>query len=375
MAQTIDEFRASLITFGERVQKVREHIRNEEATKMSLILPFIGLLGYDTMDPTEVAAEHASDFSDKYKNRVDYAILRDMKPIIAVECKSIGNGKKDDRGQLKSYFNAAKTVKLGVLSDGIRFECFVDSQEPNMMDDEPFLVIDFGDAAKAQISETVLEGLFALTKSRFDPDTVSENARRSITHRAFYGYLGQQFTDPSVEFTRFLLKEVDIKHVRANAVEGYRTIAKAAFNDVFTSHVLARLDITGGTSRPLRTEPTPEPLVAEQTTPSEKSLIVTTENELRAFEAIRRRLAFLSAGKADLFEAIGKVAYRDYQGKMAVFYAQERKGRLLDIIEGKDGSIRFVLADGGDPAPVTSLSSLDDRLRSIFEKRVAEVGP
>lgn len=375
MAQTIDEFRASLITFGERVQKVREHIRNEEATKMSLILPFIGLLGYDTMDPTEVAAEHASDFSDKYKNRVDYAILRDMKPIIAVECKSIGNGKKDDRGQLKAYFNAAKSVKLGVLSDGIRFECFVDSQEPNMMDDEPFLAIDFGDAAKAQISETVLEGLYALTKSRFDPDTVSENARRSITHRAFYDYLGQQFTDPSVEFTRFLLKEVDIKHVRANAIEGYRTIAKAAFNDVFTSHVLARLDITGGTPRPLRTEPTPEPLVAEQTTPSEKSLIVTTVNELRAFEAVRRRLAFLSAGKADLFEAIGKVAYRDYQGKMAVFYAQERKGRLLDIIEGKDGSIRFVLADGGDPAPVTSLSSVDDRLRSIFEKRIVEVGP
>jgi hypothetical protein len=87
---TIDEFRASLITFGERVQRVREHVKNEEATKVALILPFIAALGYDHLDPTEVAAEHAADFSEKYRNRVDYAILRDMKPIIAIECKCLG---------------------------------------------------------------------------------------------------------------------------------------------------------------------------------------------------------------------------------------------------------------------------------------------
>jgi hypothetical protein len=101
MAQTIDEFRASLIAFGERVQRVRGHIHNEEATKVALVLPFIAILGYDDRDPVEVAAEHAADFSEKYRNRVDYAILQDMKPVIAIECKTLGNGKKDDRGQLE----------------------------------------------------------------------------------------------------------------------------------------------------------------------------------------------------------------------------------------------------------------------------------
>lgn len=373
MAQTIEEFRAALAAFAERIQRVREHVKNEEATKVSLILPFIGLLGYDILDPTEVAAEHASDFSEKYKNRADYAILKDMKPVIAVECKCLGNGKKDDRGQLKAYFNASKTVKLGILTDGILYEFFIDSQEPNMMDDDPFLTINFGDLQKTPISDTALEGLFALTKAKFDPETVSDNARRSITHRAFYDYLGAQFLSPSIEFTRFLLKEVDIKHVRSAAVDGYRDIAKAAFNDVFTSHVLKRLDIAGTTALPMRSEAPIEPVPSVVAQPSDKPGIVTTEAELRAFEAIRRRLAFLSAGKAERFDAIGHVAFRDYQGKMAVFYMQERKGRLLDILEGKDGSIRFVLADDGDSTPVTDLATVDDRLRGIFQKKVAEI--
>lgn len=373
MAQTIDEFRANLVSFAERIQRIREHVKNEEATKVSLILPFIGLLGYDILDPTEVAAEHASDFSEKYKNRADYAILRDMKPVIAVECKCLGNGKKDDRGQLKSYFNASKTVKLGILTDGIIYEFFIDSQDPNMMDDDPYLVIDFGDFQKTSISDTALDGLFALTKANFDPETVSDNARRSITHRAFYEYLGHQFLSPSVEFTRFLLKEVDIKHVRATAVDGYRDIAKAAFNDVFTSHVLRRLDIAGTTPLPIRSEPASEPAPSVTAQTNQKPGIVTTAAELHAFETICRRLAFLSAGKADMFNAIDHVSFRDYQGKMAVFYMQERKGRLLDILEGKDGSIRFVLADDGDTTPVTDLTAIDDRLRGIFQKKVSEI--
>ncbi|HEY5796383.1 MAG TPA: type I restriction enzyme HsdR N-terminal domain-containing protein [Bosea sp. (in: a-proteobacteria)] len=371
---TIEEFRASLVSYGERVQRVREHIKNEEATKVALILPFISVLGYDDRDPTEVSAEHAADFSEKYRNRVDYAIMKDMKPVIAIECKTASNGKKDDRGQLKSYFNAAKTVKLGILTDGILYEFFVDSNEPNLMDDEPFLEVDFDKVAKAQISETAIEGLFALTKGRFDPDVVAENARRSITHRAFFDYLSTQFADPSIDFVRFLLKENDIKHVRTNALEGFRSIAKAAFNDVFTSNLLKRLDITGTIPKSSpRAEPPTELQTAVVVSAPPSNGIETTTGELAAFESVRRRLAFLTSGRQDLFDAIASVQYRDYQGKMAIFFKFERKGRLIDVIESKDGSIKFSLMDGGDSTPFGDLTLGDTRLKAIFEKRVAEI--
>ena len=368
---TRDEFRAGLISFGERALKVRDHLKNEEATKVALVLPFIALLGYDDRDPTEVAAEHAADFSEKYRNRVDYAILRAMEPIIAIECKSIGNGKKDDRGQLKAYFNASKTVKMGILTDGFLYEFFVDSEEPNLMDDEPFLTVSANELAKAQISETLLDALFALTKSHFDPETIGENARKSLTHRAFFEYINEQFNNPSVEFTRFLLKENEIKHVRTAAIDGYRHITKAALDDVFTASVLRKLDIKErpvGNTSPTQSDP---PIVNLATAPKDP-LSETTAAELEAFETVRRRLAFLSAGDMSLFERIGHVKYRDYHGKMAVYYELERKGRLLDIVEAKDGSVRYVFFDE-EKEPVVDLATADERLIKLFRKKVEDV--
>lgn len=298
-----------------------------------------------------------------------------MNPVIAVECKTAGNGKKDDRGQLKSYFNAAKTVKLGILTDGIIYEFFVDSNEPNLMDDEPFLVVDFEKISKAQISDTVIEGLYTITKGKFDPDTVAENARRSLTHKAFYEYISTQFNDPSTDFTRFLLKENDIKHIRSNAIEGYRSIAKAAFNDVFTSNVLKRLDIT---PTPPKAIPRVDTLSESPSSPAQAlpntsaSAIVTTDAEIEAFESVRRRLAFLSSGNNALFNSIEDVKFRDYQGKMVVFFKQERKGRLLDITESRDGTINFWINDGNENTPFIDLSLADNRLKALFERKIAE---
>jgi hypothetical protein len=369
-----DEFKAGLLAFGERVQKFRGHLKNEEATKLSLVQPFITLLGYDPLDPTEVAAEYSADFSEKYKNRVDYVIKRGEYPVIAIECKSVGGAKKDDRGQLKAYFNAVKQIKIGILTDGAVFEFFVDSNEPNMMDEEPYLTVDFEKVVKGELADTELDGLFSLAKGNFEPDSVGESARRSITYRLLFDYLTEQFSMPCNEFTRFLLKEVDIKNVRTNAIDTYRDIARSAFKDVFNASVLRKLDIQGV---PPGSQKMATPAEASVDAPavgqSEKS-IVTTDAEKEAFESVKLRLAFLLSGSTELFDKITNIKYRDYQQKMIVFYGMERKGRILDILESKDGVIRYVLFDGGDPTPVSELSALDARLKNIYLQRVAEFG-
>jgi predicted type IV restriction endonuclease len=369
---TRDEFRSSLVAFSERAMKIRQHLKNEEATKVSLVQPFIALLGYDDRDPTEVAAEHAADFSEKYRNRVDYAILKEMLPVIAVECKSVGNGKKDDRGQLKAYFNACKTVKLGILTDGVIYEFFVDSNEPNLMDEEPFLTVDFAAVAAGRITDTMLDGLLSLIKTAFDPASIAENARMNLTYLAFHAYLTDQFSAPSVDFTRFLLRANDIKHVRAAAIENYREIAKTAFQDVFNARVLQRLDISSTSVQ--KAAPTRPVDIIDVAQVQLEQAPHTSTQEIKIFEDIRRRLAFLSAGDADLFAQISQVSYRDYQGKFVVYLEKERKGRLLDVIEGKDGSIRFQIMDGVSDNEKTNLAELDERLLSLFKKRVADAG-
>ena len=53
-------------------------------------MPFFTLLGYYPNDPDEVFPEADASFSDKFKNRVDYAIYREGDPVIAVETKKVG---------------------------------------------------------------------------------------------------------------------------------------------------------------------------------------------------------------------------------------------------------------------------------------------
>lgn len=373
--KTRDEFKSALVAFGERVQRFRGLLKNEEATKLSLIQPFISLLGYDPLDPTEVSAEHSADFSEKYRNKVDYVILKSDMPVIAVECKSVGVTRKDDRGQLKAYFNAVKTIKLGILTDGAVFELFVDSNEPNMMDDAPFLTVDFDKVVKGDLADTEVEGLLSITKQHFDPDAVGESARRSITYRMLFNYLADQFASPSAEFTRFLLKEVDIKNVRTASLDSYREIARSAFRDVFNASVLRKLDIPA-TVPPI---PAKAPLDgdadgADRAGAVGDKSVVTTDAELAAFGAIKMRLAFLVSGNQDLFDRLVKVRFKDYQGKMVVYYSMERKGRLVDILEGRDGIVRYALADGGDTTPTSDLQSFEERLKAVYLLRVAELG-
>ena len=64
----------------------------------------------------------SADFSDKYKNRVDFLLVANGTPAIALECKPCGADLATDRGQLKSYFNALSGGRVGALTNGLEYE-------------------------------------------------------------------------------------------------------------------------------------------------------------------------------------------------------------------------------------------------------------
>lgn len=65
--QEFEKFRKNLIN-------KKRSITTEETTKISLILPFFRLLGYDVENPDEVKAEYACDVGVKTSEKVDLAI-------------------------------------------------------------------------------------------------------------------------------------------------------------------------------------------------------------------------------------------------------------------------------------------------------------
>ena len=83
MMDFIDQLRV----LASRVTITKDLIQTEEATKNAMIMPFIQILGYNVFDPLEVTPELIADIGTKKGEKVDYAILKDGKPIILFECK------------------------------------------------------------------------------------------------------------------------------------------------------------------------------------------------------------------------------------------------------------------------------------------------
>ena len=73
----------------QRIPTLKERLTTEEATKQSLVLPFLQCLGYNVFDPHEVEPEYTADIGSKQGEKVDYAILSDGEPVILIECKKV----------------------------------------------------------------------------------------------------------------------------------------------------------------------------------------------------------------------------------------------------------------------------------------------
>jgi hypothetical protein len=344
---------------------------NEESTKLFLILPFLNFLGYDDRNPDEVCPEHNADFSEKYKNRVDFAILKGTFPVIAIECKTLGSALRDDRGQLRSYFNAAPTVKMGVITDGLVYEFYADSDEPNMMDQTAFLALDLREIAKGKIEDSVEEGLRSLQKSNFDPENIGAEAKRKLIFQNVVQQIAKLAEEPSEPFVRMLLQNAGQSHIRTKALTEYREITRSAFREFVNLRILQRLDIPVKDKELEKSIQTPESAVAD-ITPKQDDGLVPSSFELEVFQYIKQRLAFL-VEEDRLFEEIDEIEYKKYKGKFVIFYKRERAGRIFDFYEGKSRKYTFDFGQGGGgEIPTESLTEIDKVLATAFTKRVQE---
>jgi hypothetical protein len=337
-----DDFRQKVKAFAERMVALAPRCTNEESTKLFLILPFLNFLGYDDRNPDEVCPEHGADFSEKYKNRVDFAILKGGEAVIAIECKTLGMALKDERGQLRAYFNAAPTVKMGVITDGLVYEFYADSDERNMMDQTAFLALDLREVAKGKIEDSVEEGLKSLE-------------------------------EPSEPFVRMLIQNAGLSHVRTKALSEYREITRNAFREFVNLRILHRLDIPAKDNA-LEKSLIPDPQGLEVVAKSDDPL-VPSELELEVFQYVTRRLSFLVKDEA-LFNEIDKIEFRKYKGKFVVFHKRERAGRLFDFSEGKAKKYTFDFGEEeGGVVSTNKLSEIDNLLAASFIKRIAEGEP
>ena len=126
--------------------QIEHGIDTEEATKLVLVQPFIrDVLGYDTGNIAEVVPEYGANRGGKKDEKVDYAILKDDKPIILIECKKYGtNLDNEPFPQLASYFTFTNSneQKYAILTDGIVYRFYTDLVSDHILDSQPFFESD-----------------------------------------------------------------------------------------------------------------------------------------------------------------------------------------------------------------------------------------
>ena len=214
------DFKDQITNFAERVNKSKDHIKTEEATKNALIMPFIQTLGYDIFNPAEVVPEFVADIGVKKGEKVDYAIIQDGKPVIIIECKCLGEDLELHTTQLFRYFTAVD-ARFALLTNGIRYQFYADLDKENKMDEKPFLDFNITEISDADINE-----LKKFHKSYFDIDEILDTAFELKTSNEIKVILKDEFKTPNDDFVRFFVKRIYPGKATERIIEGFRKIIK-----------------------------------------------------------------------------------------------------------------------------------------------------
>ena len=219
----------SLSKISQQIQSQRHLITSEQATILVSIQPFIRALGYDTQNLAEVQPEYTADPRSSGTERVDYVIKRAGKPIMLIEVKSANTTLNQNHWkQLHSYF-VSLDVEFGVLTNGIEYRFFTDLNKRNVMDQEPFLVINMD-----KLDPSRINGLEEFSKARFVP---GENLRKI----KISNLLEKELNQPSDDFVKHFAKHVHTGPLFQSKIQEYRPLVKRAWDDLVDQEIARRL--------------------------------------------------------------------------------------------------------------------------------------
>jgi len=230
----IDEIR----TLGKNTPSISRKILTEEGTKNALVMPFIRILGYDPSNLDEVNPELIADVGTKKGEKVDYAILKDGKPVILIECKMVNTDlNKEHASQLFRYFTVTNTpARVGILTNGIIYQFFTDLDERNKMDKKPFLEINLLD-----IKEPLIAELKKFSKQHFDLEQLESNATQLKYTREIIQILDKEFSNPSDDFVEYFARQVYPKKYMAKTKEKFKKITKESLDQFLSDKINERL--------------------------------------------------------------------------------------------------------------------------------------
>lgn len=352
------DFKDQLKQLSERIQMLKDQIQTEEATKTSLIMPFIQTLGYDVFNPMEVVPEMTCDIGTKKGEKVDYCIMKDGEPIILIECKHWAQDLNLHDNQLLRYYHVSK-AKFGVLTNGIVYRFYTDLEAPNKMDEVPFLEVNMLD-----LKEGLVDELKRFSKSYFDQEEIMSSASELKYLRELRSVLAEEFKNPSAELVKLLGRQVYSGSFIPKVLEHFTALTRRAISlhisDIIAGRLKAAIrseELEGAMSESI---PPAEESVAPESELKEESKILTTEEELEAFRIIRAILAKAIDVK--------RVYYRDTQSYFTVIIDDNNRRNVCRLHLESANNKKLVFTDAQNkPSKVYKLETLADLYNHVDE--------
>jgi predicted type IV restriction endonuclease len=351
------DFIDQIKTHAKNIPTLKEKIQTEEGTKNALIMPFIQILGYNVFDPNEVNPEFIADVGTKKGEKVDYALIKDGKPCILIECKSINSDlSKEQASQLFRYFSVTP-AKIGILTNGIIYQFFTDLVEKNKMDIKPFLEINLED-----IKEPLIEQLKNYTKQGLNLDELRDTATQLKYTKEIIQIANKEFSQPSEEFVRFFAQQVYPKKLTQKAIENFTLITKDSLNQFLSDKINERLKSAMQPEPPK--VPGAQPTEVPVSTPSEQEEgIITTEEEWEGYYFV----------KAILHDTVdsSRIVMRDAKSYCAILFDDNNRKPICRFYF--DGKQKYIAVfDNKDKqetkipiANVNDLFKICDRLKAV----------
>lgn len=282
----------SLNQLASRIPRLQETVQTEEATKNALVMPVLQALGYNVFDPFEVIPEFTADVGTKRNEKVDYAIVREGKPAILIECKCINAPLSlNHASQLFRYF-ACTDARFAILTNGIDYHFYTDIEAPNKMDDKPFFEFSLLSLEPRKVAE-----FKKFSKSLFELDRILSNAEELKYKKQIRLLLSQELDCPSDEFVRFFAKQVYDGSLTQERRARFTTLVSQAFREWVNNRISERLQnaLEGVNPANPPVQENQEAAAADSAEVQEKAAdgIVTTSDEREAYHIVRAILAQL----------------------------------------------------------------------------------
>ena len=335
----MEEFKKRVLAHVEHIKTVGSHCTTEETTKQALILPLLNILDFSPFDPQKVKAEYSANFPGaKASERVDYALFSSGNPVMFIEAKPYNAKLTNHDGQLSRYFNSTPGVTVAAITNGIEWRFFTDLKLPNVMDNSPFLTVNFD-----KLDDTDIEQLAKFRYDMFNPDMLKSFAEERNYLDLFTNTIGTCLREVDQEFVRFIATRANLTpKLTTKFLETITPLVKQSLKDAISGMVISGLST-----------PVPVPILAPEpnqslTTPKQvateemkaanemvdpsNSKIVTTAAEQKLLTIVKEMVS----GVVNADEIVGKdtesyfnVLYQGKTNRWMLNYYGDRKKPLV----------------------------------------------